>query len=175
MNAPIISIAFDLDGRPVDAMPGETILQAARRHGVDIPHLCYTDGMRAVGNCRSCMVEVDGERTLAASCCRMPRAGMKVKAQSPRALHSQKLVLELLMCDQPEHARKNDSELHQWAKRMELGAPRFTQRTQAAPDHSHPAIAVDLDACIQCTRCVRACREVQVNYVIGLAFRGEHC
>lgn len=173
MNAPIISISFDLDGRAVEAMPGETILQAARRHGVDIPHLCYTDGMRPDGNCRACMVEVDGERTLAASCCRMPRAGMQVKAQSPRALHSQKMVLELLMSDQPAHARKTDSELHQWAKRMGLGTARFAARTQVAADHSHPAIAVDLDACIQCTRCVRACREEQVNDVIGLAFRGE--
>src|SRR5665213_675488 len=133
MNAPIISISFDLDGRAVEAMPGETILQAARRHGVDIPHLCYTDGMRPDGNCRACMVEVDGERTLAASCCRMPRAGMQVKAQSPRALHSQKLVLELLMCDQPPTARKIDSELHQWAERMGLGTPRFAKRGVPKP------------------------------------------
>src|SRR3990167_11458160 len=89
--------SFELDGQPITARPGETILKAAQRHGVEIPHLCYTDGLRADGNCRACVVEVAGERTLAPSCCRAVTPGMDVKATSERALKSQKLVLELLL------------------------------------------------------------------------------
>jgi formate dehydrogenase major subunit len=167
-------IDFLLDGRTISARPDETILQAADRHGVAIPRLCYKDGMRSDGNCRACVVEIDGERTLAPSCCRVPKAGMVVKAESPRARHSQKLVLELLCSDMPATAHRHDSELDRWAAAMQVGAPRFAPRRSADPDLSHPAIAVHLDACIQCTRCVRACREEQVNDVIGYAFRGHH-
>ena len=78
-------VAFELDGQPVTAHPGETILKAAQRHGVEIPHLCYSDGLRPDGNCRACVVEIAGERMLAPSCCRAPTPGMKVQAASPRA------------------------------------------------------------------------------------------
>src|ERR1044071_3176807 len=107
MNAPdrlldaIKTISFDLDGRTVQAAEGETILEVADREGVAIPRLCYMPGYRPDGNCRSCMVEIDGERVLAPSCCRAPTAGMKVKATSERALKSQKMVLEMLLSDMP--------------------------------------------------------------------------
>ncbi|MCC6658929.1 MAG: formate dehydrogenase subunit alpha [Rhodocyclaceae bacterium] len=165
-------VRFTLDGREVEARADESILQAAQRHGVDIPHLCYKEGLRADGNCRACVVEIAGERTLAPSCCRAPKPGMQVRAQSARAVAAQKMVLELLASDMPAAAVRADSELDDWARRMNVGAPRFSRRTQPAADASHPAIAVRLDACIQCTRCLRACREVQVNDVIGYARRG---
>jgi len=165
-------VRFELDGREIDAAPGETILLAARRAGVDLPHLCYTDGMRADGNCRACVVEIDGERVLAPSCCRQPAPGMKVSAQSERARASQRMVLELLRADVSEGAEKPDSELARWCDELGVAGSRFAPRAQPAPDRSHPGIAVNLAACIQCTRCVRACREVQVNDVIGLARRG---
>src|SRR5919206_5126293 len=92
-------VEFTLNGKAVAAAPGETIIQAARRYGVDIPHLCYKEGMRPDGNCRACMVEIKGERVLAPACCRMPKAGMEVSSESERALHSQKMVLELLVSD----------------------------------------------------------------------------
>jgi formate dehydrogenase major subunit len=167
-------IDFLLDGRTISARPDETILQAADRHGAAIPRLCYKDGMRPDGNCRACVVEIDGERALAPSCCRTPKAGMVVKAESPRARHSQKLVLELLCADMPRETYRPDSELDHWANALQVGKPRFAARLAPGPDTSHPAIAVNLDACIQCTRCVRACREEQVNDVIGYAFRGHH-
>ena len=166
-------VRFTLDGREVEAQEGESLLQAAQRHGVDIPHLCYKEGLRADGNCRACVVEIAGERTLAPSCCRAPKAGMQVQAQSARAVAAQKMVLELLQSDMPVEAARADSELDAWARKMNLGAPRFPRREQPAADASHPAIAVRLDACIQCTRCLRACREIQVNDVIGYAKRGE--
>src|SRR4029434_6740956 len=91
-----------------------------------------------------------------------------------RALHAQKLIVELLASDVPDHVYKPDSELAHWKANLGIGKPRFAPRAQPAADLSHPAMAVNLDACIQCTRCVRACREEQVNDVIGYAFRGAH-
>jgi len=168
------AVAFSLNGETITAFGDETIIQAAERHGVDIPHLCYKPGLRADGNCRACVVEVKGERVLAPSCCRRPQVGMDVASNSPRAVRSQKMVLELLLSDMPEKTYKPDSELAYWAEKMQLGKPRFAPRAAPKADLSHPAIAVNLDACIQCTRCVRACRETQVNDVIGYAFRGHH-
>ncbi|MFK8068170.1 MAG: formate dehydrogenase subunit alpha [Gammaproteobacteria bacterium] len=173
----INKIAFDLNGKSIEAYEDETILQAAKREGVEIPHLCYTDGMRADGNCRACVVEVDGERVLAPSCCRYPTEGMKVNTESERALKSQKMILELLISDMPEQGESpysNVSELDDWARKLDVSKPRFDQRNQPVDDISHPAIAVNLDACIQCNRCVRACREEQGNDVIGYAHRGSH-
>ncbi|MEP7276324.1 MAG: formate dehydrogenase subunit alpha, partial [Betaproteobacteria bacterium] len=126
------------------------------------------------GNCRACMVEIKGERVLAASCCRKPAPDMDVRSDSDRAQHAQKMIVELLACDVPERVYKPDSELALWKAKLGLGKPRFAPRAQPAADVSHPAMAVNLDACIQCTRCVRACREEQVNDVIGYAFRGAH-
>jgi formate dehydrogenase major subunit len=170
-----MSIAFTLDGREIIANEGETILQAAERYGYAIPHLCYTEGMRPDGNCRACVVEIKGERVLAPSCARKPITGMEVSSKNDRARHSQRMVLELLMADAASSARyRSDSELIEWAHELNVGVPRFEMREQPAPDLSHPGIQVHLDACIQCTRCVRACREVQVNDVIGYAYRGSH-
>jgi formate dehydrogenase major subunit len=163
---------FTLNGSTVAAQPGETILQAADRLGVPIPRLCYGEGLRPDGNCRACVVEIDGERVLAPSCCRAPQPGMKVSTASPRARHAQKLVLELLAADVPAGVQRRGSELDRWLAHLGVGKPRFAPRPRGTPDLSHPAIAVDLDACIQCTRCVRACRESQVNDVIGYAYRG---
>ncbi len=168
------TVTFRLDGREVTARADETILKVADREGVEIPRLCYKDGLEEVGNCRSCMVEIKGERVLAPSCCRAPTSGMEVSSKSERAVASQKMVLELLLADMPEAAYTRNNELDQWAARLGIGKPRFEARAQVPHDHSHPAMAVNLDACIQCTRCLRACRDEQVNGVIGLAFRGEH-
>ncbi|NMM76944.1 formate dehydrogenase subunit alpha [Acidovorax sp. SRB_24] len=190
MNAParraevaVPTVAFTLDRQTLHAFEGETILQAARRHGVEIPHLCYQDGLRPDGNCRACVVEIAGERTLAPSCCRSAMPGMEVQAQSERALKSQKMVLEMLLSDLPEAGYKwneadeslQHGELSAWAARMEVSVRPELQalrREQPRADLSHPAMAVHLDACIQCNRCVRACREEQVNDVIGFALRG---
>ena len=169
-----LPIEFKLNGQTVVGRPDETIIETAKRHGVEIPHLCYAPGLRPDGNCRACVVEIKGERTLAPSCCRTPSEGMEVTSDSPRAQLSQKMVLELLLSDMPEKAYRKDSELDQWARKLDVGLPRFKARHQPRADVSHPAIAVNLDACIQCTRCLRACREEQVNDVIGYASRGEH-
>jgi formate dehydrogenase major subunit len=170
-------IRFTLDGREVTAAPDETIWQAAKRVGVEIPHLCWLDapGYRADGNCRACMVEVEGERTLAASCIRKPKDGMNVKTASERAAKARKMVFELLAADQPPQVRHPDpdSKFWKWARELGVEGSRLPAREGFTPDPSHTAIAVNLDACIQCNLCVRACREVQVNDVIGMALRGH--
>ena len=170
-------INFTLDGRDITAEEGETIWQAAKRAGVEIPHLCWLDapGYRADGNCRACMVEVEGERVLAASCIRKPQPDMKVNTASERAAKARKMVFELLAADQPPQVRHPDpdSKFWQWARELGVTGSRLPAREGFTPDPSHAAIAVNLDACIQCNLCVRACREVQVNDVIGMALRGH--
>jgi formate dehydrogenase major subunit len=169
----MMPIEFKLNGKTVIGRPDEPIITTAQKHGVEIPHLCHGGNQRSDGNCRSCVVEIKGERVLAPSCCRYPSAGMEVTTDSPRALASQKMVLELLLSDMTEKSYTRENKVAQWAQRLGVGSPRFKARAQPKADPSHPAIAVNLDACIQCTRCVRACREVQVNDVIGYAYRGD--
>ncbi|MGB0438746.1 MAG: formate dehydrogenase subunit alpha [Paracoccaceae bacterium] len=173
-------ITFTLDGNTVTAQPNETLWEVAKRHGTTIPHLCHNGqpGYRPDGNCRACVVEVDGERTLAASCCRNASEGMVVQTSSERARKSQKLVTELLLADQPAREASHDASSHLWdiADQNGVSDSRFPA---LAPDRipllddSHVAMSVNLDACIQCGLCVRACREVQVNDVIGMAGRGH--
>lgn len=170
-------LRFTLNGREIEALSHETILQVAQRVGIDIPYLCYQEGYRPDGNCRACMVEIKGERILAPACVRKATKGMEVNSGNERALHSQRMVLELLLSDMPDQGISPytpNSELDHWIKQLGVGRPRFPQREQPHDDLSNPGIAVNLDACIQCTRCVRACREEQVNDVIGYAFRGPH-
>ena len=169
-------VSFTLDGRQVQAAPGETIWQVAQREGIEIPHLCYAPepGYRADGNCRVCMVEIDGERILAASCIRQPSDGMVVKSASERAKKSRELVFELLVADQPARETSHDpqSKFWTWASAIGVTESRFPAKQGPKADVSHQAMQVNLDACINCGLCVRACREVQVNDVIGMAYRG---
>jgi len=164
-------VRFKLNGNTVAGRSDLTIMQIAKNNGLEIPQLCQRQGLRPDGNCRACVVEIKGERVLAPSCCRYPADGMEVTTDSARALASQRMVFELLLADMPPDP---DNAVAKWAKRIGVGRPRFPPRKQPQQDVSHPAIAVNLDACIQCTACVRACREEQVNDVIGYAFRGEH-
>jgi len=174
------NIRFTLDGQDVEAESGETIWEVARREGTLIPHLCHKDapGYRSDGNCRACMVEIDGERVLAASCIRTPGEGMKVTTDSARADTARKMVMEMLVSDQPEQEAAHDKSSHLWdmAAMQGVGESRFPKLEDGRIpllDDSHVAMSVNLDACIQCGLCVRACREVQVNDVIGMAGRGH--
>jgi formate dehydrogenase major subunit len=168
-------ISFELNGERVEASHGETIWQVAQRMGTTIPHLCYSPepDYRADGNCRACMVEIEGERVLAASCMRKPTVGMKVHTETERADKARKMVMELLVADQPERATSHDptSKFWGWAEKSGVSESRFPAAQRWHSDVSHTAMSVNLDACIQCGLCVRACREVQVNDVIGMAYR----
>ena len=179
------TVQFTLNGQSVEAPAGKSIFKIAKELGIAIPHLCHKEGLAPDGNCRACVVEVAGERTLTPSCCRSATPGMQVQTNSERAVKSQKMVLEMLLADLPEQGHKwlddraeaPHGELSQWAEHhgVTVRPALVDLRREAVPaDLSHPAMAVNLDACIQCNRCQRACRDLQVNDVIGLAFRGAH-
>ena len=165
-------VSLKINGQTYFGNPNETILDVSKRNGIEIPHLCYKEGMRPDGNCRVCMVEIEGERVLQPSCVRTVVDGMIINTSSDRVKTSQKIVLELLTSDVSEEIYNNHSELADWAKKLNIQTHRFPSNIQNKHDTSHAAISVNLDACIQCTRCVRACREEQVNDVIGYANRG---
>ncbi|WP_210410539.1 formate dehydrogenase subunit alpha [Oceanicola sp. D3] len=182
------TVSFTLDGKDVTAEAHETIWQVAKREGTAIPHLCYKDDpeYRSDGNCRACMVEIEGERTLAASCKRRVSEGLKVQTGTDRVKTNRRLVFDLLASDMPSRDTSPDPEAHFWSQ-AELAGLQDTHFPSTRPgakseipvdsifrDASHPSIAVNLDACISCTLCERACRDVQVNDVIGMASRGTH-
>ena len=114
----MMPIEFKLNGQTVVGRPDEPIITTARKHGVEIPHLCHGGNQRSDGNCRACVVEIKGERTLAPSCCRFPSPGMEVTSDSPRALASQKLVLELLLSDMPQQEYTLDNKLRDWGRKL---------------------------------------------------------
>ena len=174
------TITFTLDGEQVTAEKGMTIWEVANGRGLVIPHLCHkpAPGYRPDGNCRACMVEIEGERTLAASCIREPADGMVVKTDTARAETARKMVVEMLVADQPPRDAAHDKSSHLWdmAEMQGVSESRFPKLEEGRIpllDDSHVAMSVNLDACIQCGLCVRACREVQVNDVIGMAGRGH--
>jgi len=173
-------IKFTLDGKSVTAEPGESIWEVAKKQDTLIPHLCHKDseGYRSDGNCRACMVEIEGERVLAASCIRTPTEGMVVNSQNERSVNARKVVVEMLLADQPAQKAAHDKSSHFWkmAEMQNVSESRFPSiEIERVPllDASHLAMSVNLDACIHCNLCVRACREVQVNDVIGMSGRGH--
>ena len=174
-------VEFILDGETVYAEKGQSIWEVANGQGLKIPHLCHKPkpGYRPDGNCRACMVEIEGERTLAASCIREPQPGMVVNSATSRAENARKMVLEMLVTDQPEREISHDKSSHFWDmvdlnNVEESRLPRLEAERIPILDDSHVAMSVNLDACIQCGLCVRACREVQVNDVIGMSGRGQN-
>jgi formate dehydrogenase major subunit len=178
-STPQKTVTLKLDGKDIAVPEGTTIWEAAQGQGTLIPHLCHKPepGYRSDGNCRACMVEIEGERVLAASCIRTVQDGMVVSTVSERAEKSRSLVIELLAADQPETAHDSSSHFSLMAALNGVSESRFPARDAChVPllDDSHIAMSVNLDACIHCNLCVRACREVQVNDVIGMAGRGHH-
>ena len=174
------TITFTLDGETVEAAKGDTIWEVANGRGLKIPHLCHkpTPGYRPDGNCRACMVEIEGERVLAASCIREPSEGMVVTTNNVRAESARRMVVEMLLVDQPQQDVAHDKSSHFWDMAALQGVsesrfPKLEAGRIPLLDNSHVAMSVNLDACIQCGLCVRACREVQVNDVIGMAGRGH--
>ena len=169
---------FVIDGQSIETSGEETILEIAKKNSIVIPHLCFKEGYKPDGNCRSCMVEIRGERVLAPACCRFPIDGMEVTTSSQRVRLNQHLVLELLEADlggKVLEKEERPSELKLWMKHLKITKNRFPLREHSADaiDTTNPAIKVDLNQCIKCTRCLRACRDEQANDVIGLAERGS--
>src|SRR6056300_886639 len=177
-STPQKTVTIKLDGKDISVPEGVTIWEAAQAQGTLIPHLCHKPepGYRSDGNCRACMVEIEGERVLAASCIRPVQDGMVVNTASERAEKSRALVVELLAADQPDQPHDASSHFLDMAALNGVSESRFPARDAChVPllDDSHLAMSVNLDACIHCNLCVRACREVQVTDVIGMSGRGH--
>ena len=168
-------ISFTLDGRAVEASPSETIWQVRAAAGQHIPHLCYAPepGYRPDGNCRACMVEIDGERVLAASCLRRARRWHGGRRPAERAKGPRNgLGTAGRRPARTSHGPRSGFQCSGTGPTNRHRRKPLSRARPCPPDRSHPAMAVNLDACIHCNLCVRACREVQVNDVIGMAARG---
>lgn len=153
-------ITFILDGQPVQAEPGETVLSVARRHGVDIPTLCQHDSVTAYGACRLCLVEVTwGKRSkLVTSCLYTPYPDDRVETNNDRVRKMRALVLELMLARAP-----GADAVRTLAKEYGVAAPRFRQAV----------VSADENRCILCDLCVRTCAEVVGQSAIGYANRGS--
>jgi len=164
-------VTFTLNGEEVEANENETIWQVCQRRGLRIPHLCFRNATdyEGDGNCRACVVEVEGERALSASCIRKPENGMTVNTHSEKATKSREMVFELLLSDQQEP----EGDFKRWLGDMNIQEKRFPGKNQISNDDSHSAILVDLNKCIHCKLCIQACHDIQGNNVIGMEGRGN--
>jgi len=171
-------LKITIDGMELLAEPGQTILEVARANGIFIPTLCHLQGTTNVGACRVCVVEVENARSLVASCAMPVSPGMVVKTNTPKVRNAQKLVVELLWASGDHNClmceKNGDCTLQDLIYFFRLEKPRFgIQFSEAKPDDTNEMIYRDLNKCILCGRCVRACNELQVNEVLDFAQRGS--
>ncbi len=173
-----MTIQITFDGIPIEAQPGQTILQVAREHGVHIPTLCYHKDLTPTGNCRICVVEVAKQRFLQAACVTQVWDGMEIQTRSEGAVRSRKLTLELMLANHPQDCLVCDAsgscELQDLAYDYQVEVPKWGSKgTRYQPDSDpNPFVRVDFNKCILCRRCVLACAEIQVRNVWGVGYRG---
>lgn len=177
------TIHLTIDNQSVSVPEGTTIWEAARSIGIDIPTLCHDPKLDPVAVCRVCAVEVDNARTFPSACIRTVEKDMVVKTNTEQVHRTRGTLVEMLMAEHPtpcrQHEDTGDCELELLAEELGVLTPRFESAHPApltqgkAPDHSSAVIEVDLNACILCDRCIRACDDIQVNDVIGRAGRGR--
>ncbi|MDR2780119.1 MAG: [FeFe] hydrogenase, group A, partial [Synergistaceae bacterium] len=171
------SVKLNIDGQEVSVPKSYTILQAARLVGLDIPHLCYHPELAREGNCRVCLVEVEGARSLVASCVYPVSEGMKVHTNTENVRETRKTVVELMLANHPEDClfcvKNQHCELQAIAAELGIRRVRFHgEKREAKKDESNPSIVRDPEKCILCTRCVRACSERQGLDIFSSVNRG---
>lgn len=171
-------IALNIDGREFEATTGQTILEVARENGIHIPTLCYYEGTTNVGACRVCVVEVENARSLVASCCMPASPGMVVKTNTERVLNARKMIVELLWASGDHNCltceKNGNCELQDLVYDMKIELPRFNIDPPGyRVEDTNSMISRDLNKCILCGRCVRACNEIQVNEILDFSSRGS--
>ncbi len=171
------SVSLTIDGTKVSADPEMTILEAAEKIGIEIPRLCHQEGIKPSGNCRICVVEVEGSRTLVGSCHTPVAKGMVVRTRSERVLEARRATIELLLtghtgaCVIDIDAR--ECTLHKLASDFEVGPPRFhVKRPRLYAPEEGPYVLRDMSRCILCRKCIRACAEIAGQDVYSMAYRG---
>jgi predicted molibdopterin-dependent oxidoreductase YjgC len=173
-----MTVNITINGQKIEAENGLTILDAARKHGFEIPTLCYHKDLSPTGNCRMCMVEVKGGRFLQAACVTPVFEGMDILTHSEKTFKSRKMSLELMLANHPQDCITCDvsgeCELQDLAYEYKVSVPSWGFKGTRYPvdSDSNPFIRVDMNRCILCRRCVLACGEIQVRDVWGVAQRG---
>ena len=168
-----------INDQSIETAEGVTVLEAARANGITIPTLCHHKDLSPVGSCRLCLVEVENVRGQAAACTLPAGEGMVVRTESPALAESRRFVLELLLRNYFEAGAaggaRDDTEFMRWVRRYDARLPEgFAPAPRYVVDSDpNPFVWVDLNKCILCTRCVRACAEVQGRFVWGVGYRGH--
>ncbi|MDR1141363.1 MAG: [FeFe] hydrogenase, group A, partial [Planctomycetaceae bacterium] len=178
MSTPTNTVQIEVNGRPVDAVPGETLLKTLRRVGIHVPTLCHYGELPPSGACRICVVEVEGQRSLVPSCAFPVAAGMKVKTHSDRAVEARRMIIELLLADHPDDClfceRNGNCQLRELAESFGIRQRRFVgQKDTYSRDFSGESIVRDPEKCIKCGKCVRVCEEIQGVACIDFINRGS--
>ena len=174
------TIKIEIDGLPATVTAGTTILRAARESGVDVPSLCATDNMKPFGSCRMCLVEIEGRTGYPASCTTLVEPGMKIRTQTEAVATLRRNVMELYISDHPLDcltcSANGDCELQDVAGAVGLREVRYgfdgENHLDADTDASNPYFSFDASKCIVCSRCVRACDEVQGTFALTIEGRG---
>lgn len=173
-------ITLQIDGEPLAMAAGATVLQACRQGGVHLPVLCHRDGLSPVGACRLCLVEVEGAARPQAACVTAVHEGMVVRTQSKQLAALRRLAVELLFAE-GNHVcavciADGNCELQDAAAMVGMDHVRVAyQYPRRHVDASHPLFTLDHNRCILCTRCVRACAELEGAHVWDVGWRGSHC
>lgn len=170
---------LELDGHMITAVEGETIFNAAWDAGIRIPRLCHVGGLSDAAACRLCLVEVEGQSKLQASCVTKATEGMVVRTDTPALRAMRKLIVELLFAERNHICAvcvmDGSCELQDMASRLGVDHIRLNpQYPHLSVDVSHDRFGVDHNRCILCTRCVRVCDEVEGAHTWDLRGRGRH-
>src|SRR3954452_16303890 len=173
------TVEVQVDGGAVRVPAGTSVMRAAALAGVDVPKLCATDTLAAFGSCRLCLVEIDGRKGTPASCTTPVAPGMRVSTQTPRLDKLRRGVVELYLSDHPADCQSSpaaqDCELHRMAGVVGAGPVRYgagENHLHAEKDESNPYFTFDAASCIACSRCVRACDEIQGTFALTIEGRG---
>ncbi|RLA29274.1 MAG: formate dehydrogenase subunit alpha [Gammaproteobacteria bacterium] len=174
------TVTIEIDGLPATVKAGSTIMRAARESGVDVPKLCATDSIKPFGSCRLCVVEIEGRKGYPASCTTPVEEGMKIRTQTNSLARLRRNVMELYISDHPLDcltcSANGDCELQDMAGAVGLREVRYgfdgENHLDAETDTSNPYFSFDPSKCIVCSRCVRACDEVQGTFALTIEGRG---
>ncbi len=172
-------VTLTINGKQVQAEPGMSVLEAAKANNIMIPHLCYLEGVHQVGACRICVVEIEGARTLQASCMVPVREGMVVRTNTARVKHARKVLYELMLSDHPRNClsclRNQNCEFQRLGELIQISDFRFEgEKSKTFIDVTSPSIVRDSSKCILCRRCITVCNEIQGVGVLNVQKRGFH-
>ncbi|MEL7588422.1 MAG: NADH-dependent [FeFe] hydrogenase, group A6 [Prolixibacteraceae bacterium] len=159
-------INLTINNKQIQAEEGTTIFEAAKRNNIIIPHFCYLENVHQIGACRICVVEVEGARTLMASCVTAVSEGMKVQTNTEKVRKVRKVLYELILSDHPKNClgcwRNQNCELQQLGELIQVEEFRYEgAKSKDVVDSSSPSIVRDSSKCILCRRCVTVCNEIQ--------------